>query len=232
MNSHQNPIIEMSHCSKTYRGPAGAVPVLSDCFLSVQAGESVSIIGPSGSGKSTLLHLIGALDQPSAGTVMVNGTNIGSLSQKQMTSMRNSVIGFVFQDHFLLPQCTVMENVLVPCLGTSAGSATQADYERAERLLRRVGLGERMDHLPGQLSGGECQRVAVIRALINKPAVVLADEPTGSLDHDSAVSLVSVLQQLREDERITLVMVTHAIEIARTTDRVLALKDGKLEPDR
>ena len=239
------PLLELAEVTKRYAGPAGSagLPVLNGVSLTVGRGESLAIIGPSGSGKSTLLQIIGTLDRPSAGRVLLGGKDLAALDEQQVAEVRNRQIGFIFQSHYLLPQCTVWENVLVPTLATvlsmsrrkghSAGSALSSTGEaeagiRADRLLRRVGLGERLHHQPGQLSGGERQRVAVVRALINQPQLLLADEPTGALDHASASALGQLLVELNREEGVTLIVVTHALDLAKRMGRVLRLSDGKL----
>jgi lipoprotein-releasing system ATP-binding protein len=201
--------------------------VLTGTNLTISAGESLSIVGPSGSGKSTLLNLIGALDSPTAGTVTLDGEDISSLNEEQLADLRNRKIGFIFQSHHLLPQCTVLENVLVPVI--ARGPANDEAVKRARRLLDRVGLGERLNHRPGQLSGGERQRVAVVRALINQPKLVLADEPTGALDRNSATTLANLLLELNKEENVTLVVVTHSLDLAQNMGRAMQLRDGKLE---
>jgi lipoprotein-releasing system ATP-binding protein len=204
--------------------------VLDNVSLEVARGESLAIVGPSGSGKSTLLHIIGTLDRPTSGSVALNGQDLSALEDQQLAAVRNRQIGFVFQAHYLLPQCTVLENVLVPTLASSDKAVRDGAGERAERLLKRVGLRERTSHRPGELSGGECQRVAVVRALINQPQLLLADEPTGSLDHGSAQQLGQLLLELNHEEGVTLIIVTHALDLARRMGRVLELKDGRLFP--
>ena len=220
-------LLELDHLSKTYASPDGgpAVNVLRDVSLRLDAGEAVSIIGPSGSGKSTLLNIMGALDKPTTGTVRLDGRDLAGLAEKELAAIRNRQIGFIFQLHHLLPQCSVMENVLIPTL---AGRATAADRTRAERLLDRVGLKHRRGHRPGQLSGGECQRVAVVRALINGPKLLLADEPTGSLDHSAATNLGHLLLELNKEEGVALVLVTHSLELAKRLTRTVELRDGRL----
>jgi lipoprotein-releasing system ATP-binding protein len=208
---------------------AGAAPlqVLRGINLSIDAGATAAIIGPSGSGKSTLLHLLGALDRPTAGRITLDGQSLGELDDRHLAALRSRRIGFVFQFHHLLPQCTVLENVLVPTLPLGADAARQA-RPRAQLLLDKVGLANRMAHRPGQLSGGERQRVAVVRALINQPALVLADEPTGSLDRASAERLVALLVELNESQNAALVMVTHAVELCDRLQKVYELRDGVL----
>ena len=220
-------LLELDHFSKTYASPDGgpAVDVLRDVSLRIDAGEAMSIIGPSGSGKSTLLNIMGALDRPTTGTVRLDGRDLGGLPEKELAAIRNRQIGFIFQLHHLLPQCSVLENVLLPTL---TGRTTTADRARAERLLERVGLKLRLGHRPGQLSGGECQRVAVVRALINRPKLLLADEPTGSLDHAAATTLGDLLLELNKEEGVALVLVTHSLELAGQLPRTVELRDGRL----
>jgi lipoprotein-releasing system ATP-binding protein len=209
-------------------GGAAPIEVLKGVSIEVSRGESLAIIGPSGSGKSTLLNIIGTLDRVTAGEVILAGQDLSRLDDTKLAEVRNRQIGFVFQAHHLLPQCTVIENVLVPTLASKNADANKAAPERAERLLKRVGLGARMTHRPGQLSGGEQQRVAVVRALINQPQLLLADEPTGALDRASAEQLAQLLLELNREEGVTLIVVTHALDLARKMGRVLELKDGVL----
>lgn len=236
------PLLKLAGVSKDYVAAPGAPPVrvLRGVDLELQAGESLAVIGPSGSGKSTLLNIIGTLDRPGAGRVTFDGQDLGGLDDAQLAALRNRRIGFVFQAHHLLPHCTVLENVLVPTLAgsevrgrrseaRSAGDAADGEPEsRARRLLERVGLGERLHYRPGQLSGGERQRAAVVRALINQPRLVLADEPTGSLDHASALALGQLLVELNREQGVTLIVVTHALELARQMGGVMELRDGGL----
>ena len=225
-------LLRLTRVTKRYDalGKAGALMVLNDVSLDLTRGESLAIVGPSGSGKSTLLQIIGTLDRPTSGSVSLNGQDLGVLDDQQLAAVRNRQIGFVFQSHYLLPQCTVLENVLVPTLACVEAAARDGASERAGRVLKRVGLGERVSHRPGELSGGERQRVAVVRALINQPQLLLADEPTGSLDQTSARELGQLLLDLNREEGVTLIVVTHAPELARRMARVLELKDGRLVP--
>jgi lipoprotein-releasing system ATP-binding protein len=243
-----SPLLWLDKISKDFAPGEGApvVRVLREVSLEVAGGDSLAIIGPSGSGKSTLLNIIGTLDQPSSGRVLLEGRDLASLDPLEVATLRNRQIGLVFQSHHLLPHCTVWENVLVPTLAerrrppgpaapAQAGqgvspSRVEPVEERALRLLRRVGLGDRLRHRPGQLSGGERQRVAVVRALINQPPLLLADEPTGALDRASSDSLGQLLADLNREEGVTLILVTHAPELARRTGRVLELRDGVLTP--
>jgi ABC-type lipoprotein export system ATPase subunit len=247
------PLLQLTDVSRRYAasGSANGVNVLTGVTLEVGRGETLAIVGPSGSGKSTLLQIIGTLDRPTSGQVLLDGKNLASLDDLQLAAVRNRQVGFVFQSHYLLPQCTVFENVLVPTLanpspglrppsprltgrGQGEGnsfSSVESASARAERLLKRVGLAERWHHRPGQLSGGERQRVAVVRALINQPQLLLADEPTGALDHASATALGQLLVELNREEGVTLIVVTHAMELAKRMGKVLRLEDGKLLED-
>lgn len=228
-----SPLLKLNDVSRRYESPAGAeaVSVLRDITLEIERGESVAIVGPSGSGKSTLLNIIGTLDRPSSGQVLLDGQDLSRLDDIQLAAVRNLEIGFIFQAHHLLPQCTVVENVLVPTLANRDARLRNSAAERAGRLLEKVGLGERAAHRPGQLSGGERQRVAVVRALINQPKLLLADEPTGALDRASAQNLADLLVELNREENVTLVVVTHALDLARRMGRVLELRDGRLNPN-
>jgi ABC-type lipoprotein export system ATPase subunit len=209
------------------RFPGLERPVLDGVELRVGRGEAVAITGPSGSGKSTLLGVLGLLDRPDAGQYLLNGADTASLSPAQAAASRGSVIGFVFQDHHLLPHLTALDNVLVPALGRS-WRPDAATLARAEALLRALGLGDRLTHRPAELSTGQRQRVAVARALVLQPALVLADEPTGALDRETAASLVAVLRQEARDA--ALIVVTHDPEVAAPLDRTLRLRGGRLEP--
>ena len=220
-------LAELHNVTKSYRSDANPVPVLNGIELRIEPGETIAIVGPSGCGKSTLLNLLGALDQPDSGEVRVAGKNLKNLNADELAEYRNTTVGFIFQLHHLLPQCTVLENVLIPTLARKNADRT-ALRARAAKLLEAVGLGHRLEHRPGQLSGGERQRAAVARALINEPKLLLADEPTGSLDRASALRLTDLLAEIREREKITIVMVTHAPDLAKRMSRVLELVDGKL----
>jgi len=221
-------LLKLDNVSKYYNNIDSSQPnyVLKDLTLEVNVGESLAVIGPSGSGKSTLLNIIGTLDRPSSGKVLLEGRDLSQLDDKQQARVRNHEIGFVFQLHHLLPQCTALENVLIPTLADKSNKNDTESY--AHDLLERVGLKDRISYRPGQLSGGECQRVAVVRALINHPKLLLADEPTGSLDHDNAVSLVQLLRELNQKETITLIMVTHSLELALLMSRIFELRDCRL----
>jgi ABC-type lipoprotein export system ATPase subunit len=222
-------LMELRNVSKRYESPEGdGVEVLRNVTLQLGGGEAVAIVGPSGSGKSTLLNIIGSLDRPTSGEVLFEGRDLTKLDEAQMAELRSRQIGFVFQLHHLLPQCNILENVLMPTLTAPAELQTKETVERAERLLERVGLGKRTGHRPGQLSGGERQRAAVVRALVNRPKLLLADEPTGSLDHASAEGLGQLLVELNLEEGVTLVVVTHSTELAGRMGKMFELKDGKL----
>ncbi len=203
--------------------------ILNNISLQVQQGEAVAVTGPSGSGKSTLLNIIGALDKPGSGTVNFEGENLAAMNENKLTEIRNRKIGFIFQLHHLLPQCTVLENVLIPTLPYNRGKNRADFYNRAVKLLESVGLKKHLDYFPARLSGGEQQRTAVVRALINQPKLILADEPTGSLDQASADNLSRILIDLNKAENVTLIMVTHSEELAGKLDTVYNLKNGKLK---
>ena len=228
------PLLKLVGVSKRYPAPNGAeLAVLDQVSLEIGRGESLAVVGPSGSGKSTLLQIMGTLDHPSEGKVLLEGQELNAMDERQLAAVRNHRLGFVFQAHYLLPQCTVLENVLVPTLANSSPPAepkTEPVETRATRLLQRVGLGDRILHRPGQLSGGERQRVAVVRALINRPLLLLADEPTGALDHASAQQLGQLLVELNQEENVTLVVVTHSTELASRMISIMELKDGRLIP--
>jgi len=226
------PILQLEHVSKRYDNTAAVLgpEVLHDVSLSVNPGESLAIVGPSGSGKTTLLNIIGTLDRPSAGQVLLDGDNLAELNESQRADLRNRKVGFVFQSHHLLPQCTVLENVLIPTLVNRDKAGRNETTSDAKELLDRVGLSDRLSYRPGQLSGGERQRVAVVRALINQPKLLLADEPTGSLDTDASDELAQLLVELNRGQNVTLIMVTHDRSLATRTDRVLTLRQGTLVP--
>lgn len=225
-------LLQLSGVSKEFVPAAGAAPlkILSNLDLAVAPGESLAIVGPSGSGKSTLLNLIGSLDRPTTGKVLLIGQDLTSLNDKELAKVRNQRIGFIFQGHHLLPQCSVLENVLVPTLADGSAGANDSALQRAKTLLQRVGLGERLNHRPAQLSGGERQRTAVVRALINQPQLLLADEPTGALDQASASNLADLLVELNREEKVALIVVTHSPALAARMSRALELRAGRLEP--
>ncbi len=213
---------------KEYPTPTPAAPlrVLGGVSLKLHSGENLAILGPSGSGKSTLLHVMGGLDAPTSGTVTLDGQNPFALSEKELAHFRNRNIGFIFQDHHLLPQLTVLENVLLPTI--AEGSPDASLKQRARDLIERVGLSERMTHRPAELSGGERERVAVARALIHNPVLLLADEPTGNLDRKNATAIGELLLELQKQENTMLVVVTHSLELADMLSRRVELEDGAL----
>ena len=212
-----------SESDNTYR------PVLQDLDLEVKEGDCLAILGPSGSGKTTLLNLIGGLDSPDQGQVEFRGKDITGLSQREMDRYRNQEIGFVFQFHHLLPQCTLLENVLVPTLVQTDRAERAIKQDRAEALMNRVGIWDFRHKLPGKLSGGECQRAAVVRAMINGPSLLLADEPTGALDRENVEVMADLLLELNQEDGLTLLVVTHSLDLARRMGLTMELKNGKLE---
>jgi lipoprotein-releasing system ATP-binding protein len=220
-------LLKAEHISKDYPTPAGPLRIVSDVSLELPQGSAVSIMGPSGSGKSTLLYMLGALEPPSNGTITLDGQNPFVLDAKQLAAFRNQRIGFVFQDHCLLPQCSVIENVLTPTLVASPNGAVD---ERARNLLNEVGLAERVTHLPAQLSGGEKQRVALARALIMKPRLLLCDEPTGNLDQKSAEVVAGMLLDIHKEANTILIVVTHSADLAARFPQRFELRNQHLEP--
>jgi ABC-type lipoprotein export system ATPase subunit len=222
--------LRLEDVSKSYDSVLDGPPVrvLEGISLTIEQGESAAVCGPSGSGKSTLLNIIGTLDRPTRGRVLLRGQDLAELDELRLAAVRNRQIGFIFQAHHLLPQCTVLENVLVPTLASLDSAQRKNAPERARRLLDRVGLSGRIDHRPGQLSGGERQRVAVVRALINQPELLLADEPTGALDRAAAEELARLLIELNREEGVTLILVTHAPDLAARMKRMFQLQDGRL----
>jgi lipoprotein-releasing system ATP-binding protein len=209
-------------------GNLNRIEVLNGISLEMAAGENLAIMGPSGSGKSTLLHIIGTLDFPNSGEIAINNTNPARMSEPDLAKFRNQVIGFIFQDHHLLPQYNVFENVLIPALANSKNSSSVE--KRARDLIDRVGLTHRINHHPSQLSGGERQRAAVARALINKPSLLLCDEPTGNLDSTTAESVAQLLFDMHELEQNILITVTHNADLAKPFDRCVRLKEGQFVP--
>ena len=222
-------MLQLENITKGYGEPGthSYRPVLQNLNLEIEKGERIAIVGPSGSGKTTLLNLIGALDQPESGKILFEGTEISGYDKKQLAAFRNKNLGFVFQLHHLMPQLTLWENVLLPLLA-SGQKITIEQKNWAEYLIRKVGIWEQQHQKPAEMSGGECQRTAVVRALINKPGLILADEPTGALDQDNATALTDLLIQLSKEENITLVTVTHSVEMAEKMEKIYTLKNGKL----
>lgn len=214
--------------SKHYPTRSEPLRILHDLHLELSAGENVAIVGPSGSGKSTLLHILGTLDTPSNGSVLFDGDDPFAMDEQTLADFRNNNIGFIFQEHHLLPQLSVFENILVPTLAN--GKPTAVEIERAEELIERVGLTNRSHHRPAELSGGERERVAVARALINKPMLLLADEPTGNLDHENAQQIGELLLDIQRQEQMILVVVTHSRDLSQKLDQQLELSAGQLTP--
>jgi len=221
------PDLVVDHVAKSFPTRGEPLAVLRDVSLAMEPGQNAAIVGPSGSGKSTLLHIIGTLDQPSSGGVALRGTDLFSLDEPKLAAFRNRHIGFVFQEHYLLPQLSVLENTLIPAL--AQGKPNGATVNRAKDLLERVGLSDRLTHRPAELSGGERQRAAVARALVNEPALVLADEPTGSLDRSNALAVAKLLLELQQAENAMLIVVTHSSEIAALFQRRWEIDEGKLK---
>ncbi len=213
--------------SKDYPTRSGPLAVLRGISFEMQRGEALAVMGPSGSGKSTLLYILGTLDRPTAGSISLAGHNPFTLREPALADFRNENIGFVFQDHYLLPQCTVLENVLLPALATPDGKSSA--LELAHNLLRRVGLAERLEHRPAELSGGERQRVALARALIRQPVLVLADEPTGNLDRRTAQQVGELLLELQHETNTVLIVVTHSADLARLFPQRAEMIDGSLQ---
>lgn len=224
-------IVQLFKVGKSYINPGtnNHRDVLSDINLTVNNGDSLAIVGPSGSGKSTLLNIVGTLDIPSSGTVMFKGEDVTGFDEKRLAQIRNQSIGFVFQFHHLLPQLSLIENVLVPVIPQNSKVNGKAINARAMELLDSVGLVDRIHQRPGQLSGGECQRAALVRALINQPEMILADEPTGSLDQDSAAQLGELLLDINKKHSVAIVVVTHSLTLAEKMKTIYRLSHGRLE---
>jgi lipoprotein-releasing system ATP-binding protein len=220
-------MLDVSQIAKTYPTPRGPLTILSGVSFSLRRGDAAAIMGPSGAGKSTLLYILGGLEQPTSGTVTLDDRNPFSLSEKDLAAFRNQSIGFIFQDHCLLPQCSVLENVLVPTLVSKDGAGAK---DRARELLTQVGLSDRLDHRPAELSGGEKQRVALARALILKPVLLLCDEPTGNLDQASADVVASLLLELHKLQQTILIVVTHSAELAARFPLRYELRNANLHP--
>jgi ABC-type antimicrobial peptide transport system, ATPase component len=218
------PLLEVRGLHKSFSGPAGVIHVLNGIDMDVGAREFVAIVGESGSGKSTFLHVVGTLEPADAGQVRLEDENLFDLSPRQMAAIRNRKIGFVYQAHHLIPELTALENVMLPLL--VRGEKRRPARERAMDLLARLGLAARRDHRPGRLSGGEAQRVAVARALVGAPSLLLADEPTGNLDEQSAASVYEAMRRLCSEEAAAVVMVTHSRELAGSSDRIFRLHGG------
>jgi lipoprotein-releasing system ATP-binding protein len=223
-------VLKATHLAKSYPTPRGDLQILSDVTLELNRGDAVAIMGPSGSGKSTLLYVLGALEPPTSGTVVIEGENPYSLAERDQAAFRNRRVGFVFQDHSLLPQCSVLENVLSPTLvAPAAEHDASGDQQRARALLEQVGLTNRLDHRPGELSGGEKQRAALARALIRRPVLMLCDEPTGNLDSAAADVVASLLLELHAAQQTMLVVVTHNAALAARFPVRYEMTGGKLQ---
>ena len=222
-------VLRLENVYKQYESEdCSPVKVLKGISLTVKRGNSIAIVGPSGCGKSTLLNILGSLDSPTSGNIQLDGQELANLSEPELATVRNQKIGFIFQSHHLLPQCSVLENVLVPTLAEK-GNASFDAIERAKQLLERSGLEHRLTHRPSQLSGGECQRVAVVRALINQPSLILADEPTGALDYSNAEAMTELLVKLNLEDQATLIVVTHSTELAAKMGATYKLQNGIFE---
>lgn len=222
-------MMKLSEITKVYGTGTLEVPVLHGIDLMIEDGEFVAIMGPSGSGKSTLMNIIGFLDRPTSGMFELNGDEVGLVKEKKLAKLRNEHVGFVFQQFFLLPRLNALKNVESPLI--YAGVSKRERNERAREMLEKVGLVDRMKHLPSQLSGGQKQRVAIARALVNHPSIILADEPTGALDSETSKQIMELLVKLNEEGR-TVIIVTHEEEVAAYTKRVITLRDGKITDDR
>jgi lipoprotein-releasing system ATP-binding protein len=225
-----NPAVSVNRVVKTYSTPGGTLTVLDGIDFQLARGAMMAVVGPSGSGKSTLLHVIGGLDPADSGAIEVDGTAVHSATDRERTRLRAQSVGMVFQSHHLLPQCTAWENALVPTMAASAKVRKEPVDVRLKRLFQRVGLEDRLDHLPSRLSGGECQRVALVRALANEPALLLADEPTGALDKASADRLTDLLLEINASEGVALLVITHSEELARRIGNVHRMENGRLVP--
>lgn len=223
-------LIELRNVCKTYDLGEVRVEALRSANLQIQKGEYVALIGPSGSGKSTLMNTLGCLDKPTSGSYLLQGEEVAAMSRDQLARIRNQYIGFVFQNFNLLARTSALENVELPLLYGKSLTARQR-HERAIAMLERVGLGERLDHHPGQLSGGQQQRVAIARALVNEPAILMGDEPTGNLDSRTSREVIQLFQQLNEQQGITVILVTHDQEVARHARRKIVLRDGQIIED-
>ena len=225
-------IISLRNLTKTYQMGDNTVHALRSVSLDVEHGEFVTIIGPSGSGKSTLMHILGCLDRPTSGQFLLNGRDVSSLPRDELAGIRNKQIGFVFQGFNLLPRTTALENVEVPLLYNRPVVPAAERHRRALAALTAMGLEERAHHHPSQLSGGQQQRVAIARALVNEPNLILADEPTGNLDTKTSIEVMALLQELREKRTITVVLITHDMDVARYGTRIVSIRDGQIVSDR
>ena len=224
-------LINLQNITKSFSISEDTPPrvVLDNLSFQMEEGESVAILGPSGSGKTTMLNLIGTLDHPDSGKIMFRDKNIVDLSPSELDNFRNQEIGFVFQFHHLLPQCSLLENILIPTLVLSDKAEKKQKLTQAEQLLKKVGIWDHRDKLPGKLSGGECQRAAVVRAMINQPSILLADEPTGALDKNNVENISDLLMDLNKNEGLSLLVVTHSSELASRMNKTYEIVNGKLE---
>ncbi|MFA6708658.1 MAG: ABC transporter ATP-binding protein [Fusobacterium sp.] len=222
-----NNILELKNINKTYRGKTEDLHILKDLNLKVEEGEFISILGKSGSGKSTLLGIIGLLDNFDSGEIYINNNKIDKFESNKLDRLKNKDLGFVFQFHYLLPEFTALENVMIPCLIENFSNKKIIE-EKAKTLLKKIGLGERYNHKPSQLSGGEKQRVAIARALINDPKIILADEPTGNLDEETSEEIHNLLKKINKENNQTIIVVTHSKELANITNKQYFVKHGKL----
>lgn len=230
LTTNNSPTLTVQGLTKTYPDAGGGeINVLAGIDLSLRQAQSAAIVGPSGCGKTTLLNILGTLDTPTAGSVTLAGNDLTKLNEQQRAGIRAKQIGFVFQEHHLLPQCTAIENILIPTL--AKGIDRKGSEQRANELLKRVGLAERMHHRPDALSGGQRQRIAIIRALINRPALLLVDEPTGALDSKTAEQIMDLLIELNQAEQTAMLMVTHASELASRLDKTFRLEHGQLHDE-
>lgn len=223
MHLNDNTVISCEDLHRAYKIGKTAVQVLKGIHLNITRGEKVFLCGASGAGKTTLLYSLAGLEKPKKGKVIIEGTNLYALSRRKQAAFRNETLGYIFQNYFLLPELTALENVMIPGM-----IAKQDVEEKARELLESVGLGHRADHLPAELSGGESQRVAIARALVNSPSILFADEPTGNLDSKNGRDIIDLLFQMSKDTQTTLVIVTHDQELAKTGDRIIQIKDGKV----
>ncbi len=223
-------MLNLQNITKSYGTPADGTlrVVLDDLSLNIDEGDSIALLGPSGSGKTTLLNLLGALDHPDSGKVLFKGRDIADLKGREIDTFRNKEIGFVFQFHHLLPQCTLLENVLIPTLVNTNKKDRLTKEKEAEVLLKQVGIWEHKDKLPGKMSGGECQRAAVVRAMINRPSLLLADEPTGALDQKNVEYMADLLLKFNKEDNQTLIIVTHSEKLASRMNKVYSLSEGKI----
>ncbi|WP_322821993.1 ABC transporter ATP-binding protein [Chloroflexus sp.] len=225
----QQPLIQLNNITKVYVMGETEVHALRGISLSIQQGEMVAIMGPSGSGKSTLMNIIGCLDRPTSGEYLLEGVNVGELSDDELAIIRNEKIGFVFQQYMLLQRTTALRNVELPML---YGRGRADRQERARRALEAVGMGDRLHHRPNELSGGQQQRVAIARALVNEPRIIMADEPTGALDTRTGAEIMGIFQRLNAEQGITVILVTHEHDVAQYAERIISVRDGVIADDQ